>query len=237
MRVPAALVLLLPVLVAADDWPTLRRTNYVALLGTSGKKMAVSLKSEQRASRYGEELCYMLVGPDSNELACGDIALGKSVDISAAAKADGLCVLELEAGWNVCHVDSAETPLAYIASGSVPLHTIRVIERLHFYVPTGCKRFTIYVQADVTGEAARVQVFCPDGTMVKEEEDDFDRAGRIKLDVPAGADGKAWSLAVVRPKTKGLGLDDVTLWLDEKLPPYLSKRAEWASAFGKRKHD
>lgn len=224
-----------PVSLRADDWPTLRYTNYVALLGSAGKEMGISLRSVQRAQQYGEELVYVLFGPSSNQLASGDLVLDTSKTVSAAPTKDGLCVLELEAGSNICFVDAGETPLAFIASNRSPMHTIRAIEKLYFYVPESCGGFHITVHADVPREAARVQILSPDGNVVKEEEEDFDKAKQIKVEVPEAWRGKAWSIAVLKPIAPGLGLDDVVMWLDPKLPPYLSKREEWAVAFGKQK--
>ncbi|MEW6355445.1 MAG: hypothetical protein AB1696_03905 [Planctomycetota bacterium] len=224
-----------PLFLHADDWPTLRHTNYAALLGTAGKEVGIALRSVQRAPQYGEELVYVLFGPDSNQLASGDLVLGASKTVSATPTKDGLCVLELEAGSNICFVDAGETPLAFIASNRSPLHTIHVIERLYFYVPESCGGFHITVHADVTREAARVQIISPEGNVVKEEEEDFDKAKQIKVEVPDAWRGKAWSIAVLKPIAPGLGLDDVVMWLDPRLPPYLSKREEWAVAFGKQK--
>jgi hypothetical protein len=221
----------------AQDWPTLRRTNYAAILGSAGKELKLQLRSQQHVRQYGDELSYTLVGPDSNEIASGGIPLDTTKTIVASPKADGLCVLEMDSGWNICFLDSGESPSAYIASETMPLHTIREIERLYFYVPKGRKQFAILVTADVTHEAARIILFSPDGQVVKEDEGDYDTQTRIKVNVPAGADGKVWSLSVAKPKAAGLVLDDVTLSLDSSLPPYLSKRPDWALMFGKRRHE
>jgi hypothetical protein len=220
----------------AEDWPTLRRLNYAALLGNAGKELRLQARSVQHTRLYGEELNYILYDCDGNEIASGGTPLNTSATIAATPKTDGLCALELDSGWNICFFDSGETPSAYVASEMVPLQTIREIERLYFYVPKDCKRFSIGVSASVTGEGARIVVFAPDGQTVKEQEGDFDKREQIKVDVPAGADGKAWSLSVAKPGAPKLYVDDVELSLDPALPPYLSKRAEWAVLFGQRKH-
>jgi hypothetical protein len=76
----------------------------------------------------------------------------------------------------------------------------------------------------------------PDGRTVVEEEGDYDTPQRIRVPVPPESDGKVWSLALLKPKTRGLHVDDVKLWLDSALPPYLSTCEHWALLFGKRKH-
>lgn len=221
----------------AEDGPRLRHTDYVALLCAEGKEVQLQLKSLSHSSKYADELSYALIGPDSNEIVSGGVSLGAGKAVAATPKQTGLFALELESGQNLCTVDSGETPSACIASEIHPLQIVGEIERLHFHVPKGCKRFSLFVTADVTGEAARIIVFSPDGKVVKDEEGDYDKRTAIKVDVPAGADDKAWSLSVAKPKGPGLVLDDVTLSLDPSLPPFLCKRAEWAQAFGARKHE
>ncbi|NOZ19719.1 MAG: hypothetical protein GXP25_01385 [Planctomycetes bacterium] len=228
--------LAVPLLLRADDWPTLRRTNYVAVLGTAGKPLNISLRSVQRAPQYGDELTYILFGPENNQIAAGDLVLDTDKTIVNAPKKDGLCVLEIETGPNICYVDAGETPLAYIASHRSPLHTIRAIEKLYFYVPENCREFHLNVRADVPREAARIQILSPEGNVFKEKEDDFDKAKAIRVKVPDAWRGRAWAVAVLKPMAADLVLDDVVMWLDPQIPPYLSKREEWALAFGQRKH-
>jgi hypothetical protein len=221
----------------AEDGPRLRHTNYAALLCAEGKETKLQLQSLAHSRNYADELSYALIGPDSNEVVSGRVPLGAGKAVAVTPKQTGLFALELESGWNLCTLDSGETPSGCIASEIHPLQIVGEIERLHFYVPKGCKRFSLFVTADVTSEAARIIVFSPEGQVVKEDEGDYDKRTAIKVAVPAGADDKAWSLSVAKPKGPGLGLDDVMLSLDPALPPFLSKRAEWAEMFGKRRHE
>lgn len=232
-----ASILLWMGLASAQDWPTLRRTNYIAILGSQGKEMKISLRSQRHPRRYGDELAFTLVGPDSNEITSDTIPLDTSKIVSVTPKTDGLCVLELDAGWNICFVDAGETPWALVASETLPLHTIHAIERLYFYVPAKCKRFSLFALADVRGEAALIKVFGPQGQTIKEEEGEFDKLTRIQVDVPPGADGKVWSLSVLPPRIPNTVLDDVAISLDPSISPYFSKKEEWALMFGRRKHE
>ncbi len=220
--------------------PTLRKLNYVALLSPPGQPMKLEIKSVAHTRNYGDELAYCLVGNDSNEIVSGGVPLDASRTLTAqqpaSAGKDALCVLEIDSGWNICFFDSFETPAAFVASETHPLHTIREIERLYFYVPKGCARFGLFVLADVAGEGARIVVFSPEGAVVKEEEGDFNTRTQIKVVAPSGTDGKVWSLSVAKPKAPKLYVDDVALSLDPALPPFLAKRADWAAQFGRRKH-
>ena len=92
---------------------------------------------------------------------------------------------------------------------------------------------------------------CPAAGVFAGREDRQGRRGRVRnrpigrrrrapdrstVDVPPGQSGKVWSLAVEEPKRAGLYLNKVELGLKPPLPPYLTKRADWALTFGTRKH-
>jgi len=229
-------LVLLATATAPGEEPILRHRNYAALWPAAGRECRVELSARQYGTYYADQLHYNLIGPDSNLLASGDVALGAKAGLAFTPQGDGLHVLELDPGGNACLVDAGETRTALVASETVPLHTARGFKRLWFYVPRGCKRFTVGLIAQSVREGARVQVLSPDGNPVLEEEGDYDKAAKLRVSVPAGADGKPWSLAILRPKAKTLAVDDVTLWLDAALPPYLCPREEWAAEFGRRRH-
>lgn len=214
----------------------LRQTNYLALLPPTGEPPQVILRAERYSPAYSDVLNYTLIGPDSSTLASGEVALGEQLSLPIPGVSQGMHVIELDSGWNACRVDPRTTPSAFIAREILPLHTARGAKRLFFYVPRGLKQFSVWLAAETTGEGARIQVIGPDGHTVVEEEGDYDKPQRVRAEAPAGSDGKVWSLAIVQPKTRGLNVDDVTLWLDSALPPYLSTREDWALTFGRRKY-
>ncbi len=218
---------------AADQGPVFRGQNYLALLPAAGKPCRVELHSQQISKLYTDELQANLIGPDSAVVLQVRPALGQSQALSFAPKA-GLHVLELSAGSNACTVDVADTPAAMVASQRVPMQTCRELQRLYFAVPQGCKRFQITLVAEAPAEGARLEVFAPAGETVVADEGNYDKPTAIRVDVSKGSDAKTWSLAVLRPKSREFHLDDVKLWLDPALPPYLALRADWAEQFGKR---
>ncbi len=221
---------------AADDLlPTLRQANYLAILPQAGRPCEIQLKAQRYSPAYSDMLNFTLIGPNSSTIATGEVLLGEEFRLSTPKDADGLHVLELDSGWNACRVDPGETPAAFVARETVPLHTAREVE-FFFYVPTGMKRFSIWLVAGAPREGARVEIKGPEGRPVVEEEGDYDRPQRVGAAVPAGCDGKVWSLSLLKPKAAGLHVDDVKLWLDPGLAPYLSTREDWALTFGKRKH-
>jgi len=222
---------------AADEsGPILRQTNYLAVLPDPSRKADVVLKTQQYSPAYSDVLRFTLIGPDSSTVTTGEVSLGEESRLSLPAAAAGLHVLELDSGWNACRADTGPTPSAWVARETVPLQTARGVKQLFFYVPRGAKQFSVWLVAATPREAARVQISGPDGHTAVEEEGDYDTPQRIRVQVPPGTDGKVWSLALLKPRMRGFSVDDVKLWLDSALPPYLSTREDWALMFGKRKH-
>jgi len=221
---------------AAEPGPILRQTNYLAVLPDAGRQDEVVLQAQKYSAVYADVLHFTLIGPDSSTVSSGEVSLGEEFRLSIPAAADGLHVLELASGWNACRADTGATPSAWVARETVPLQTARGVTQLFFYVPRGAKQFSMWLVAATPREGARVQIRGPDGRTVVEEEGDYDTTQRIRVSVPPQADGAVWSLALLKPKTGPWNVDDVKLWLDPALPPYLSACAEWALMFGKRKH-
>jgi len=224
------------VVAAVEAGPILRQTNYLAVLPEAGRQAEVVLKTQRYSPAYSDVLHFALIGPDSSTVSSGEVSLGEEFRLSIPAAATGLHVLELDSGWNACRADTGGAPSAWVARETVPLQTARGVKQLFFYVPHGGKQFSVWLVAATPREGARVQISGPDGRAVVEEEGDYDTPQRIRVQVPAGTDGEVWSLALLKPKTGGLNVDDVKLWLDAALPPYLSMRADWALMFGKRRH-
>lgn len=216
--------------------PMLRQTNYLAVLPAAGEQGEIILKAERYSPTYSDVLGFSLIGPDSSTLTRGEVWLGREFALAIPAAPRGMHVVELQSGWNACRVDAQTTPSAFVAREILPLHTARGVKRFFFYVPRGVRQFSVWLAAETPGEGARVQIIGPDGRTVVEEEGDYDKPQAVRAEAPAGTDGSAWSLALLQPRARGLNVDDVKLWLDSALPPYLSAREDWALLFGKRKH-
>ncbi len=216
-------------------WPQFRHTNYVALLAEGGAPIRATLGCTHHGT-YEDTLVYRLINSASEELLAGEVLPEETRRVELRPVTPGLHVLVLSSGWNVATVELGELPHAIVVKPDVPLQTVRRCERLYFYVPKGMRGFNLFVSASVTGEGLRFQVFDSDDKVVIDEDGDFDAERKLAVTVPTGADGRPWSLAILEPRTPGMGLDDVMLRLDEKLPPYLAKKPEWAVTFGKRRH-
>jgi hypothetical protein len=219
----------------ASSLPQFRHTNYVALLADAGKPVAATLACARHGT-YEDTLVYRLIDGASEEVLAGEALPEETKHVELTPKRSGLHVLVLSSGWNVTTIDLGDVPHAIVVKPDVPLQTVRRVGPLHLYVPKGMRAFSLFVSASVTREGLRLQVLDPDGKAVIDEDGDFDAEQKLGVTVPTGQDGRAWSLAILEPQTPGMGLDDVMLRLDEKLPPYLAKKPEWAVMFGRRRH-
>ena len=157
---------------------------------------------------------------------------GGSVRIDLPRDASGRLALVVNSGWNLAMLHPP-TGLAWAlrADARGPLRTVREWGPLYFHVPSGTKRFRIWVQASVTREAAHVIVTRPDGKTAVDREDDFDRRTRLDIEVSPGQGGKPWSIVLVRCGTKGFVTDDVTVELGKDLPGFLAPVSDWAALF------
>ena len=220
---------------AKEDWPRFRHTNYIALAPEIAKKISLRLECIQRG-RSDDWLMYSLIDSNSERIALGEIPPGESVVTSFIPKQSGLYVYEISSGLNLATIRIEGAPWAIVTLERPRLHTVKEIERLYFYVPMGLKDFNIFVNTTITGEGLTIKIFSPAGMAVHEEEVDYERAKRIEIEVPEGADGKAWGLSILQPDSPGLTLDDANLYLGTEVAPYLAKKPEWALLFGRRRY-
>ena len=212
----------------------LRHANYVGVIAEAGVPIRGTVACIRHGA-YEDALVYTVLDSRSEEVHVGEVLPGASEQVEVKPRTPGLHVFVLTCGWNLATIDLGELPHAIVAKPDAPMQTVGRCERLYFFVPEGTRRFDLFVSASVTREGARLQVFDPDGRRLLDEEGEFDIEGKLTVTVPGGGDGRPWSLAIVEPETPGMGLDDVMLRLDAKLPPYLAKKPEWAALFGKRR--
>ena len=160
----------------------------------------------------------------------------KEFALTMPIKATGCMFWNSTAAGTPAALSLLEHPGPASPARNVRLHTARGVKRLFFYVgPTAAENSASGSPPTLREKAPHRDVRA-DGRSIVEEEGDHERPQRVRVRVPAGADGKVWSLALRKPNAAGLNVDDVTLWLEAALPPYLSIREDWALAFGKRTH-
>ena len=213
--------------------PTLRHVNYVAIHARRGKQIRCQATClPRRSSAYRDSLKCRLVRPDGFVAASARVQPGEETTFAANADWDGICAIEIRAGWHLAQVRLKEkTPHAYRSCVHGPMKTVRAWGPLYFHVPKATRYFNIWLHASVTREGLHYTIKNPDGEAVRDEEGDFDARTKIQIQVPHGQDAAAWSIEISKPKQQGLYLDDVYVELGRHLPPFLAPTPEWATLF------
>lgn len=229
-----SLVCGLAVSAAGAEFPRLRHVNYLALEAPSAAPVTLTLRGMRHGTNYEDALQARLIAADGRVLTAAVALPGQSASLTFPAPADVRQALELNSGWNLALAEfPADVTWALRAAVDRPLQTVGEWGPLFFWVPAGSTKVTLWVQADVTGEAARVQIRGPDGSVVVEGEEDFDQRTRIDAAVRPEQAGKAWSIALLPCATKGWFTDDVWIELGPQVPGLLSPQLEWAARFGR----
>jgi hypothetical protein len=108
---------------------------------------------------------------------------------------------------------------AYSRVGEQGLHFLGKTTPLHFEVPTGVSKFSLWLCSDAPGETAAATLFAPDGQKVAT----FDTTQRPAdlQEIAVGAQQAGWwTLAFDKPAT-GI-VDDVYVKLGDQLPGFVS---------------
>lgn len=219
---------------AGASTPTLRHLNYLALEPDGKTNMAVLVDCKSHGRLFNDALRCRLIESDGSVSVSAQCVAGNTLGVSVAAGARRRIALEINSDMStaVAHLPPDMT-WAVVARGDQPVRTVGEWGPLFFFIPDGRRKASLWIQADVTGEAARLVVRTPDGGVVLEREEDFDARTKIEWAVPKEHAGKAWSVSLERCARKGWHTDDVTLELDGQVPDLLSPRPEWAVQFGR----
>lgn len=225
----ALLPLMSPVL--ADQPPLLRYTTYM-LIETGPAPVEVRLKSSGYASLHGDFVYkdqpqYVVLDDHGSPVDSSEGKLNEQATVTIPASTAPFALLQLIPGNNYVSAE-LKAPHGLVATEHAPLNCVRGFERHYFWVPRGLQAASIFLHAFSPKEAARVVVYDPTGTIVKEFEDDFQEPLAVTFDIPEGQDAMAWSVAVVKPKNPEWSIDDCKVWLGGSLPGVLARTAEWA---------
>ncbi len=233
-RCPLWLALVLVGPVAAQT--QLRHDNYLAFLAEPGEMVRVVVDSLKHAG-YSDSARVVVIDSQSRRMIEDTVTLGTSKTIEVPIKTAGLHVVGIMTGQTLATVTLVDKPFAFVAWRNVALDICRTVKPLYFMVPAGRQQAELHAQADVVGEGATIRVISPAGRVAWEKTDDFDQDTKILVDVAAGEDGQPWSVVVEDPKQPKLGLDDLTLYLGNALPPYLAEDPAWLQALaGRERH-
>jgi len=192
--------------------------NAVALL-RAGEHFRATL-SARRLGSNPATVGWHLIAPDDTLLASGAVQPGESAEIEVAAPTDGLYLLMTQTSRNQATLALLND---HAAIAGARLDMLAATAPLFFYVPEGTASFTVTVDSQVP-ENAHVAIIAPDGTQLAEAETGDEREITLHIEVPAGADGRAWQ-AVVSAPSVGI-FEDHALTLGPELPPYWALAAD-----------
>ncbi|MGC9319850.1 MAG: hypothetical protein ACP5KN_17585 [Armatimonadota bacterium] len=225
--------LLASVAVAQEDVRTLlRHDNFLVFQAEEGESVPIAVASLRKAGwTYGDDLTVTVIDSTSEPRLRRIVPLGEERVIRYRVQTGGTHAVRLSAGWNNATAQVQDRPWALVAWRDVPVNICGAMAPQYFKVLEGMERFSIVVEASVTGEGAAVRIHDAEGNVVLERIGDFDSAETLQVEVPEGMDGAAWMLTVTDPEQEGLGLDDVQLYLGPHLPPFLCEAPSWLEPF------
>jgi len=223
----AALALLLALSAAAAlaKPVLLRETQFIAREVEAGVEVAFTMAPQGSGTAGDQPMQWRAYDADGRLIAEGAPGYGE-VTVRYVPACGGVNIVRLTGNRNWYDLVPAEGSAALvagygiIASEFAPMHTCGDERAFHFYVPRGTERVRVRVLADSPREGVTVRLLDPDGTVVVEVADQFDRAARVEARAAPGQDGRVWSLRLA--PAVGMGFDDVVLWLEEPLPPLVA---------------
>ncbi len=195
---------------------SLRGGHTIVAVLEAGESFRAHIET-RRVGANERPISWVLVGLDDEVLARGEIPVGESADIDVPVAAGGTCALVVQTNKNNARV----TPLNRHAALAAP--SIGFIGRtspVYFMVPPGAAQFTLRFHGQWPGETVRLRVFDPDGNEAGVEETRRKGDMELPITVPAGQDGRAWSVAF-EPTETGV-MEDYTVRMDPALPAYWS---------------
>lgn len=188
--------------------------NAVALL-QAGDHFRATLTARRLGSNPAP-IGWHLIAPDDTLLASGLLQPDETAEIDVPVPADGLYLLMTQTSRNQASL-TLRNEHAALAGARVDL--LGPSSPMFFFVPAGIEGFSLTIDSQVP-ENVRVTVLAPDGATAAEAETGDLREITLRVEVPAGQDGKPWQVVTGRPSV-GI-LEDHALTLGPELPPYWS---------------
>jgi hypothetical protein len=174
-----------------------------------------------------------VVGPDGEELATTEAAMGETATASFSAAQVGPHTLDVNAGRNAFTLAAEGAKLLMPAGADgQPFSGVTRAAPTFLFVPTGAKQFTVQLTGQGTGETAQARLLRPDGSEAAALSTVGKMSDTVTVDVPVGADDAVWALVIAKADS-GVFEDfsfvlsgDVSPWVAEKpgdlLSPVLS---------------
>jgi len=196
--------------------PVIRTRQVVALLVRPGEKLAAEVQL-RRLGRYTHPVSWIVLDEAGKPVARGEANMEANGTLDAPDATPGVYTLVAESRSNASRIVS---PLPGMAFAGPDYSFLGGQPPLYFHVPAGLTSFTIRLETDAPGETGKLQVLDPDGQVAGEADTIQTGQAAVTVPVPAGMAGKVWSLKLGAAAT-GV-CEDLRLYLDEKLPRFLS---------------
>ncbi|MBT3375831.1 MAG: DUF4838 domain-containing protein [Lentisphaerae bacterium] len=199
--------------------PTRGRHTFVALT-TLGNPIRARIACG-KIGRSEAPVEWAVFNPSDELVARGQVPVGEAHTVGVPAVANGPHTVTLSTGRSVGHVTMLSPHAALVGRR---MRLIHAGAPLFFWVPKGTKTFIVTLEVPGPGETAKMTVFDPVGTPAGNVIGVDKTPKPLKLNVPVGQDGKAWSVHITEG---GPGVfEDYTIGLDPALPPYWAHTAD-----------
>ena len=198
-----------------DLQPISLRGHYgcVALL-KPGERFQATITT-RRVGANPKPIEWSLMSPEQQVLAKGEIPAGKPASIDVPAPQEGIHNLILSTNANLAQL-TLQNEHAVILGRQLGL--LKASGPMYFFVPESTKSFQIKLESPSPGETAKVAVLDPQGREIASGDTGEQKEATLKIVVPRGQAGKAWSV-VPASGPKGVW-EDYTITLGGELPPY-----------------
>ena len=188
------------------------------ILADEGEAFRLRLRGH-RLGQYEDVPVYVVLGPDGQALAQGELPLRQVRDLTVTAKHKGVHALHIMSRSNTFSVAVAARHWAIdVPESGLPL--CKSARRLHFFVPAKTDSFTVRISGTGGGEGVLVKVLDPDGRVVAQRDTAGGKGFSLKIAAPAQHRGKAWSATLGAPR-QGI-FEDARIAL-QGVPPFVSE--------------
>ncbi len=195
----------------------LRHGHTLVIPAQAGEQIEGRMVAIAASTGYPDPLGYRLLDPGAKHVLHGEIPVGQDEALKFRARTAGAYLLLLDPQRNACALEGVKYALDL--GEERLLQIIKTARPVYFRVPTGVKRFTL----DCSGEAATVWVMGPTGDVVLEQQIPQYEQRKLRVNVPAGADGKLWSLRTKLAEDLGVRFDPVLPTIVSEWPETLAQ--------------
>lgn len=152
------------------------------------------------------------------------LAPGQSARFAFEAPSPGVWRLSVDTGRNAAVVEPEAVAWQIVGDAQGVIRSIYRAGPLYFYVPAGVTRFEVWAKAGSPHENLLLRVRRPDGSTYQERFVLGENAAVVRVDVPRGESGSAWSVEILPPPAGSL--ENAAIWFSPNLPGGVTPRVD-----------